>query len=501
MLRTLTTLIFCILTLNLLSQKYSYETSEKGFENPIHSLFYNGDGRFLDIGQKAFTTKKPQATFGDSELKNVRSFDFDFLDDKILVNAYFRANTLYLFATDKKESLYLFHVNPENFTLIGTPEKLFSFEENDTEYQYAYSEDSTYFGILCKHVRKRSSPKAFDGFIYSNNLSKKVNFSFAVDPGNGEVSHSNFLVSRSGAAGVISNIKDFEKGKKNWKDMYFLFTTITREGVASQQKLDNPIRGEIQKITWNLDKENFSFIGITGESDKKGYRTVVSGKYDLASPAIIVSSESKLPEGGKNTGQASSQDMADNGMLTDIYLRKMIPLKNGSALLIYDQAGVRVTRSNSSPTGNVASQKVSYTSYSGRTYVIKLNPAKEIEWFHAIQKQQLEKIELYLGIAFALDDNDGLHIFFHDHPANTETFSQKKIKDAPLGNIKNASLASVYITKDGVASKSFIHDNEEAKSFMMPATAYNLKNNEVSFIAYSMDKKEPVKFAKIVVGN
>ncbi len=489
----------------MLPQKYKYEISEKGFENPIHRLFYNGTDRFLDIGQKVFNTKKLQATFGDSDLKNIKSFSFDFLDDKEFVNAYFRDNTLYLFATDKKQSLYLFHVNPESFALIGSPEKIFSFEDNTTEYRYGYSSDSSYFSVLCRHFKKRSSPNQFDGLIYSNNFSEKVKFSFVVDAGNGWIADINFPVSQSGAAAVISQIKNAEKGKKNGEDIYFDITTITKTGTVSQKKLDDPIKGEMQKISWGFDKDNLSFIGLAGESDKKGYRTIVSGKYDLGSPAIIVSTESALPESGKSNGQSSSKDIADNGIVTDTYLRKMITLHEGSTLLIYDQAGVRVTKTTNNPTGGFSSPNYTntthYTSYSGKTYVIKLSPGKRVEWFHAIQKQQLERIELYLGKASIFDDHEGLHILFHDHPANNEVLSEKKIKDAPLVNIKNARLATVYITKEGVASKSFIHANDEANSFMMPGTAYNLRNNEVSFIVYSTDKKEPVRFAKIEVAD
>ncbi len=76
------------------------------------------------------------------------------------------AGKLYMFATDKDESLMKYEVNPQTFALVGSPENIFSVDDDVVEYRSVYSKDSAFFYILCRHHKKKGTCNHFSGIVF-----------------------------------------------------------------------------------------------------------------------------------------------------------------------------------------------------------------------------------------------------------------------------------------------------------------------------------------------
>ncbi len=498
------------------SQKYQYINGEKGFENWKHNIYYNGGNKLLDINY--MESKKPnyKAVMCDLDLKNVTSKAINFLDDKDYIFSYFRFNRLYLFATDKKKTLYKYQVNPADFSLIGSPETIFSFEDDGTEYRFAYSQDSTFFSIVCRHFEKKAESNNYDGIIFNSDFSTATKFKFEITAPNNELFDIDFPVSSTGKAAIICQYRSRGRGK-NDKGIYHFITTVSTSGETHTVTVSEAIEGEIQDLNWWFHNDVLSFTGLArdvarkgsirvkssfaGKSPKDGYTCIISGDCNSTSGELENIKSSAFAESGSKSPSdiISVQEIAENGIPVDVDLKASLVLSDNSTLLIYDQSGNYVP-STYDPYNPTKYQPKITRFYGGNTYVLKLNKSRELEWFHAIQKQQLEAaIDLYGGTVYALDSKDGIHIFFHDNQSNDDVYSSKKIRDAMLSNIKKNSLACVYITSSGVAGKSFLQDNSDAASFMLPKVSCFIKKNEVTFIAWTKSKDENCTFAKIKI--
>jgi len=119
----------------------------------------------------------------------------------------------------------------------------------------------------------------------------------------------------------------------------------------------------------------------------------------------------------------------------------------------------------------------------GSIVVVKMDIDGEIQWAHAIPKQQiyiekfniLDFILLITGWVhdpriyhsyFMCEDEDGIHIFYNDHPKNTTLKKLAHTRDMTSYNY--ASLCCVSITHDGDIKKTIIRKRQKKEVIFRP---------------------------------
>ncbi len=198
-------------------QKFKYLTAEENMKNWNHSLSSNGDGGFLDV---SYDDKKRNytATICDAELKNILFKELGFLDNKTYQFTFFSSGTLYMFAMDKNESLMKYEVNPKTFALVGSPENIFSVDDDVVEYRSVYSKDSAFFSILCRHHKKKGTDDHFSGIVFNQAFSIVNRYEFSSLVSSDDVTAINFMLSETGTTAVIcTGVKQKKKSDNEIK--------------------------------------------------------------------------------------------------------------------------------------------------------------------------------------------------------------------------------------------------------------------------------------------
>ncbi len=496
-------LLFTICANFSFSQKYKYFTAEKNMENWSHALNHNGKGTLLDVNYQQSKKKNYTLTTSDANFKNMTSKEISFLENKTFQFSYFRGSRLYLFATDKDQALFKFQVDPETFSMMGSPEALFSFGDDVTEYRTAYSRDSVYFSILCRHHGKKAQDDNFAGIIFDATFSAVNKYECVPPVPVDEIIDIDFTLSPQGTAAIVCQTRKNGKRKNDDSETGYAVTTVTGTGKPLSKVVASLFTGDIQNINWYFDAENLIFNGLTGDSRKKGFTRFVSGSYKVSSGVAdeIKTLEFSTFNQKSKVASPSMNEVVEHGLPNDVVFKQSVDFPDHSSLLIYSSEGSYVPNHVDPMNPQKYTPKIT-SFYSGNTYVIKLDADKKIEWFHAIVKKQAEAaVDLYTGISYIVAGNNSIHIFYYDNNDNAEVFTDGKIRDTNLGNIKKSSLACVTIKPSGTISKAFVWDNTEQESYMMPGYSLHTKANEVMFVAVKKSKDGWFTFAKIAVAD
>ena len=188
------------------------------------------------------------------------------------------------------------------------------------------------------------------------------------------------------------------------------------------------------------------------------------------------------------------KDLAEEGVPDNTKLLSAYQNQDGSSYLIlevnssrYNDATGRWLASGG-PHGNVSRYSSSTEYKAGNIYVLKLTVSNEVEWLKVVAKNQIQiNYEKYLSIAHIKDRNDGLHLFFHDAPINKQVDPWKKMPYTILQrNLKNSALASVYIRKDGTATKSYIKSNNDQDHHLSPVSFVPVGNQQILYTSYEI---------------
>ncbi len=486
---TISTASFC--------QKFKYLTAEKNMENWNHSINRKSDGGVVDI---SYDDKKRNytATISDAELKNTVLKEINFLDNQTYKFAFFSASKLYMFATDKKESLLKYQVNPETFALIGSPENIFSFDDDVVEYRSVYSADSGYFSILCRHHGKKSNDDNFTGIVFNSAFSTISKYEFSpLIPAN-EIVAIDFVLSESGTAAVIC--KGVKQQKKADNEISYSATVSAINGKSLSKLLSGFSVGSNQNLHWSFSKNELVFEGLLGESQKEGFTKMAVGRYNINSGKIedVTISALSGPEAKFKGNSQSAGQIKEKGIPSNVWLKYAFQGDDNSTFLIYDLS----QQSRKMDFGQPGRYTPTYTEYSSaETYVIKLDNEKKPVWFHVISKKQVETAgQRYTGINYILGKDNTLYIFFHDSNDNQEVYADK-VRDANMLNIKKSSLACITIKPMGNISKSFLWDNTDAESYMMPGNSIENKSGEVTFIAVKKSKDGYFTLSKLAIAD
>ncbi len=488
--------LFALLILNFycnctFSQNYKYLNADGGYENLDHDIYCNGINTVLDVNYTSFGKQKNlQASTCDYDLKNLKTKDISSIGKNIYRFSFFHKEKLYFFCTDKNESLYKYEIDIKDFSIIGSPEKIFSYENDVTAYATAYSQDSSFFSIICRHHNKKDENEIFDGIVFDQTLSEVTKFSFINKGSLDNLVDSKYLVSNQGILNIICQFQEKAKKKNDKESPYYNVTIISKDGKAqSGSQLSGFLSGNLQSIHWYLNADKLLFNGLSGELEKKGYNSIISGNYNYENNNI---DNLKINEFSKSSyaaqaSERSSKEIIENGLPSNVFLKGAEILKDNSTLLIYDLQANRAIGQYSAPGQSTIYNRSIDHFYGRASYIIKLNTKNEIEWFHAIEKKQEEaSAQRFTGINYATDDRNGIYIFFHDNINNTQVFPKGEADLANFGNINKNSLAVVHITSSGKISKKFLWDNDDVEYKMLPGTSYSLKNNELIFIGYKI---------------
>lgn len=480
------------------SQRYNYSTADEGYSNLDHDVYYNGN-TILDVNYTSFGKQKNlQATTCNNDLKNIKTSDISGIGKNTYRFSFFNREKLYFFCSDKDESLYKYEINSKDFSAIGSPEKIFSFENDVTEYATAYSQDSSFFSIICRHHNKKDENEIFSGLVMDKAMATVTKFSFTGKEPLDNFVNIQYIVSRNGLLDIICQLQEKARKKKDADLPYYNITRILKNGTSESGQVMGIINGGLQSINWYLNGDKLMFNGLTGDAEKRQYTSVISGGYNYADKKIEGLSTMEFSKSGyaAKSSDLSVKEIVENGLPANAFLKGANKLEDNSTLLVYDLTGDRSSAQYSPPgMSTIYNSKVTY-SYGGESYVIKLDAENKIEWFHAIAKTQEEPgLHRFTGINYAIDSRGGIHIFFHDNTDNAEVFPKGKVRLANVGNINKHSLAVVHINASGEIGKKFLGDDSDFDFKMLPGNSSFFQNNELIFIGFK--PKAIAKYATI----
>jgi hypothetical protein len=469
------------------SQKYTIKESETIYPDYFHNFFrLNTNPRQYVVvnfegTHGAFGPKRAQinmvAIYND-QLKLVSTNTVNGLDEKKYITGISSGNNLFIFSNDDRMNVYKCGLNPENGSAHGSTEKLFSFTEEYYKFFYGASPDSSYYYLVCMNHDRKSKDQKYDGVILDKQMNVFNKFSFVISDLREYIATTNFALSNKGILNVISAVR-VKTNKSDYTPVDYILTHVDNKGSSYNKILSDIPAGFFGDITWQAKDDGLAFTGLLSKSKKDGFSEILCGSFDEQKQKIVDIKDISINKFSslQNATQKFAKEIVKDGISNNADLDASYTLKDGSLIMILEEGNINQFIYD----GTFNNEN----SYSGNVYVVKINARKELEWLKIITKNQIEpEGKIFTGIATMKDDNDGIHIFFHDYSKNENAESDSKPDRATIqGKFKNIDLASVYISKDGKVSKQFLLNGRESELHLTTTNFLSL-TNEIIFTSY-----------------
>lgn len=478
------------------AQKYSYKESADEMKDWEHEIYYMPSKKIILINYAgphgAFSYKRDEnnskALAYDLNMNQLYEKPIAALDGKKYKGGAMLGGRLYMFYTDKKNDFYVCPFNDADAG-SGTPGSL-SFNGDDeepyTNIYKAFSPDSSrYFFSLGKYTPK-TGMSDFIGVILDKQANIVSKVSFSVDRMEGDVATLDFLLSNDGILYMIRGfvVSGGGKRKKSSDDPYnpirYDLAIVDKEGLDAHLQIAGLPQGNLGAVSWKPDSKGFSFIGFLSRSEKMGFTTIVSGRYDRDLKKAVDIKESEIANSTFFKTVGNDENMTDilkEGVKVFAKFDMAYELPDHSKIIVLEGKGSRTMEHGSS------SHPFWRTDYwSTWAYVFKLDANNDLQWFRYIMKNSLETVHLiYTGLVALKDNKDGVHIFFH---AFEKELIPKKIETVVFDGGNNKSqLYAVYIDKDGKINKQPVIDNDNVDQFLSTVNPV-VTNDMVIYTAY-----------------
>jgi hypothetical protein len=482
-----------LLSADLFAQQYRVLPSGETNNFYPHKFFMNDKKEYFDItfdynGKRHLTDLFINKY--DNTLKLLFSKDCSqTVKGKKYEAALLRGDKLCLFLSDDN-TLFKYTFDERSGSLSGEAEELFTFSEKGAKFFTGYSPDSSKCFILAKNYKK--GEQTFNGAIVDNKLNRLSSFTITTGVDRDDIGNLHYLLSEKGAFTMI-----FSSGSTDRNDVYtsreFYHIDVNEKGVANSRVV-LPVRETVGNTDFTLAQDTLKFWGFAAKNSKDRYSSLVTGSYDLKTKKMGSTREINFADVPvfQKADKQYIRDLAQNGMNKSFNLINKFRNNDGSTITVWEISSFeRVERTN-----------YSVTFYrTGPVCVVKMNAQNDIEYLRLLSKGQEEAgLDWYTGIVTMKDNNDGVHILFHDNP-NTEPETDHIVQGVQASEIANYSLSAVYIDKYGKTTKKTLFPNKQNEEHLSPNRSFSFVNEEIICLAVKNKRigKETFRVNKITL--
>jgi hypothetical protein len=477
-----------------LAQKVTMKESEASEKDYLHEFVVIAPDKYLAINYAGshgmFSAKREEREVEvaayDKNLNRLYSNPIQAIDGQKYEAGLKQGNQFYLFVSDKKNKLFKFKLNSNDGTATQEGE-LFEIKAKDYSFQSGYSKDSSLTYIACISETGKKE-RVYDGVVMNKQMKVVTKFSIPLEFEKGSSEGVQFVLADDGILYMIVTNK--VKKPETYRPHAYTVIKIDEKGQATTTEITKMPEGSMVDFIWQAGKGPLSFIGTMSGNAKMGISAIVSGAIDLQQKELVISKTVPFTQ-YKLFGQANDESVnkiAKTGLASDCHIKAIFHQQDNNIVLAIQQYTVTVTERYSG-SGAVRSYVDTWT---GDIYVLKLDAGLQEQWSQKISCTQGESgISSYVGFLAVKDNKEGIHFLFHDHPKNANVDAGKTVGIVGMGiNINGTSLADVYITNNGKATKKFIHDNTDVKLCLSPKGAVT-QNNMMIYTA--IDKRNAGK--------
>ena len=366
---------------------------------------------------------------------------------------------LVLTGTDKGSLVNISELDPVSGKLVGST-KLLSGLPKKHPLLHSASDNGHLFAICTPLEVGKKENQSFQVGIFDENAKVKANYTITINCPQNELDDQYFLLNNYGELFCIF----FSKGR-------YRVASYTDAGKTKGEISIGTGAGYEMFFDFRLVNSNIQYQGIKGESSKKDITSFLAGAIDQGTMKSVWLKETAFSSLTFNNDELgnSYKNFFKNGISNKLDFIESRSLSDGSRISILEM-NFQWTKQS------YHNNDLSKASYSMKKYqrgdliIVNQDSVGQVNWVRAISKRQ-EQIDIntYLSFASAVDEKDGLSIFFHDDADNHDVFTDGRVKQTYIvRNIDKYSLAGIYVTKTGQVKKSFIVDNGTRETYMVP---------------------------------
>jgi len=421
----------------------------------------------------------------------------------------------YLFTTTREKEERNFYAYEIDKTLkIGKPMKLMSHSRESREsieFKLSVSDNGQFFAVLLELEDKKNDEERFEYEIFTKNFNSVKKGKYTLPHPRKECDLAQHHISNNGDYFVSYKVYETNKSGKV-RDLNKLKKVVIRQ--LSSEKVDDyeikPESGLVKKVYFKTNENgNLTLTGLWGDEKTtvKGVFTMIidfSNKkieneefYEFDKKFIVEAYPTKQKEQYEKAQKAGKTNDSQSPSLFSYVFREMIPLADGSALVLMEQSYVyeRTTRDSK---GNVSTVFV-YNENGIIAY--KIDPDGSIAWTTYIHKEQATTNDGGYAISFGhVYDNNKITLFFHDNKQNYSSSGKyNKQRNRASFMKKNYCFAQATISiSSGDVSRSIVHDLKTGEGFVLPRETMRLSQTNKGVLIMVKKFNKPQKRYGIV---
>jgi hypothetical protein len=424
-------------------------------------------------------TKHTEIIGYDAKLNEVYNTPIKELSGNKYLGSIVLDKKLHIFYSDNKK-VFRCELDPNTGAVTGTPANVFTATDKPISFYSGFSADSAYCYAMFRCAPFGEKDEKFNGVVLDRKMNVVTKFSFKLEKLRSYIDKTTCVLSPEGLLFIVNSIK-VKPSKKDYRPLQFLVTEINKEGNSVTTHLDQLPQGQLSNMVWKTNKNGISFTGLLSATEKEGYKTILSGEFNSWQKKITGIKQAPFSEATywqRASGQLLQQ-IKSEGINAKAELINSFEGDDGSLTLVLQPTDI-VFRLR----GNY-----SYTdAYTFSLYIVKVSPARELNWVQVIPLNQHEPFFPMYSSAISLCPNKkDLYLFFHDSEKNAKPGTDEKLTGIILSDSwdSNIQLVAAVIKDDGSLSRSPVGKNIDPDHHLAPREEHAVCDNEIIYTSYN----------------
>lgn len=399
-------------------------------------------------------------------------------------------------ANDKEGSISRYEINDKNGSVTGTPVTLFKVDKvYDFSYSFGSSPNGQFHYLIATKYDRKKKTTFLQGVIMDQQMNKTGDFSSTIDADRQDLTvfgNFNVLQADDGLLSIIC-VGSNQSDKADYRPMSYTLWQIDVKGKFSSAPMEGMPSGALKNFIWTTNGRQLSFTAFQLKNSKStGFTHFLTGVYDPLQKKCSdlrefeLNAILKLPPVDKLPDMV--KEFQKSGLRWDVGVKKMIPLSDGSKVLILEGSNSLSVMTGFGPSDFVytpgANASAGSIPYFQRLdlYMLKMDKNNTPQWFEVFPKWQEEPDRaVSIGTAAMADSHDNIHLFVYDHEKDLDAFSPHIYHVYPF-RYKSGKLADVMITPEGKITKQ-LYEVQDPEFRLRPETAITGQKNVVFLTA------------------
>jgi hypothetical protein len=391
----------------------------------------------------------------------------------------------FMFTTTREKDEINFYAYEIDKTLkVGKPIKLMSHTKEAREsvdFNLSVSENGQFFAVLLTLEDKKNDEERYEYEIFTKNFNSTKKGKYTIPHPRKECDVEQHHISNKGDYFVSYKVYETnDKGKV--RDLSKLKKVVVQQ--LSGEKVDDyeikPESGLVKKVYFKTNENGkLTLTGMWGDEKNavKGVFTLIidfdnkkienEQFFEFDKKFILDTYPVKQKEKYDKAQKAGKTNESDSPSLYNYKFREMIPLADGSALVLMEQSFMYV-RTTTDSKGNTSTV---YVYNENGIIAYKIEADGHIYWATYIHKEQATTNDGGFAISFGhVYDDKKATLFFHDNRQNYGSSGKyNKQRHRATFMKKNYCFAQATIDlSSGEVSRSMVHDLKTGLGFVIP---------------------------------